>query len=52
MNNMSDPLISYYLHMIDKLNLTYLIDDLNDTDNSTVLKTILEDHFIWPADMR
>ena len=52
MNNMTDPLISFYLQMFDKLNLTHLIAEFNDTDNSTVLKTILEDNFIWPADMR
>ena len=45
----TDPLVMSYLPMFDELNLTHLITDL---DNSTNLRSILEDNFIWPPDMR
>ena len=52
MNNTTDPLMSYYLQMIEEFNISHLIIEANYTDNSTALKTILQDNFIWPTDMR
>ena len=49
MSSELDPLIMSYLTMFDELNLTHLIAGL---DNSTDLRSILEDNFIWPPDMR
>ena len=45
----SDPAVMSYLSMFAELNLSHLITEL---DNTTDLRSILEDNFIWPPDMR
>ena len=45
----SDSLMMSYLSILDELNLTHLLTEL---DNSTDLQSILRENFIWPPDMR
>ena len=52
MNNSTDPIISYYQQLFAQLNLSHLMIQYNDSVNSTLLKEILEENFIWPPDMR
>ena len=52
MNNSTDPIISYYHQLFAQLNLSHLMIQYNDSVNSTLLKEILEENFIWPSDMR
>ena len=47
MINISDTQI--YLRMVDGFNLSHLI---NDDTNLTHIRTVLEENFFWPPDMR
>lgn len=47
MINISDTQI--YLRMVDGFNLSHLI---NDDTNITHIRTVLEENFFWPPDMR
>ena len=40
---------SFYLNMIEKFNLTHLIED---EDNITHVQSVLEENFPWPPDMK